>query len=72
LSANPYQTDTALLPHSVVPIFEMSMQITDHAVMTDTPPREPEPETTHDEEALDEALEESFPASDPPATGGVD
>ena len=40
--------------------------------MTDTPPRTPEPETTHDEEALDEALEESFPASDPPATGGAD
>ena len=40
--------------------------------MTDTPPRMPEPETPNDEEALDEALEESFPASDPPATGGVD
>jgi hypothetical protein len=50
----------------------MSTHITDHTVMTETPPWTPEPETTHDEEALDEALEESFPASDPPATGGTD
>lgn len=27
---------------------------------------------SHNEELLDEALEESFPASDPPAVGGVD
>jgi hypothetical protein len=60
----------------------MSIRITDHALMTSTPPRTPEPcpstgkpapsETTHDEDALDEALEESFPASDPPAAGGFD
>lgn len=36
--------------------------------MSETPPREPEP-TEHTEEALDEALEETFPASDPIATG---
>jgi hypothetical protein len=62
----------------------MSMQITDHAAMTNTPPRTPEPgpsagknpptpsNTTHQEDSLDEALEESFPASDPPAIGGYD
>jgi hypothetical protein len=59
----------------------MSTQIADHAAMTNTSPRAPEPgpsagknpptpsETTHQEEALDEALEESFPASDTPAVG---
>jgi len=60
------------------------MQITDHAVMTNAPPRTPQPgsstgvnrpttpEDPHLEDDLDEALEESFPASDPPAVGGAD
>jgi hypothetical protein len=30
------------------------------------------PDKEHMDELLDEALEESFPASDPPAVGGVD
>jgi hypothetical protein len=57
----------------------MSMQITDHAVMTNTPhwTAQPSPSTgkpthsddAHKEDSLDEALEEFFPASDPPAVG---
>ena len=36
--------------------------------MTDPPPRKPnEGKRKHREELLDEALDESFPASDPPA-----
>jgi hypothetical protein len=59
----------------------MLVQTMDQDDMTDSPslapkaglPTEKKPpapsETIHDEEALDEALEESFPASDPPAVG---
>jgi hypothetical protein len=36
------------------------------------PRRPPEPEDQEDRDPLDEALEESFPTSDPPASGQVD
>jgi len=41
------------------------------SIMTNTPKPEAEepPADDHIEEELDEALEESFPASDPPAVG---
>jgi len=37
--------------------------------MSDT--KEQNPHSERDEEDVDKAVEDSFPASDPPATGGV-
>jgi hypothetical protein len=34
-------------------------------------PKEQNPHSERDEDDVDRAVEESFPASDPPATGGV-
>jgi hypothetical protein len=35
-------------------------------------PRPPDREDSDDEDPIDEALEESFPSSDPPASGQID
>lgn len=34
-------------------------------------PKEQNPHSERDEEDVDKAVEDTFPASDPPATGGV-
>ncbi len=39
--------------------------------MTTTKPTEQHPHSHRDEEDVDRAVEDSFPASDPPSTGGV-
>jgi len=39
--------------------------------MSTTKPKEQHPHSHRDEEDVDRAVEDSFPASDPPSTGGV-
>jgi hypothetical protein len=39
--------------------------------MTTTKPKEQLPHSHREEEDVDRAVEDSFPASDPPSTGGV-
>jgi len=39
--------------------------------MTTTKPKEQNPHSHREEEDVDRAVEDTFPASDPPATGGV-
>jgi hypothetical protein len=39
--------------------------------MSTTKPKEQNPHSNRDEEDIDKAVEDTFPASDPPSTGGV-
>ena len=39
--------------------------------MTTTKPKEQNPHSHREEEDVDRAVEDTFPASDPPSTGGV-
>lgn len=39
--------------------------------MTTTKPKEQRPHSHREEEDVDRAVEDTFPASDPPSTGGV-
>ena len=39
--------------------------------MTMTKPKEQHPHSHREEEDVDRAVEDTFPASDPPSTGGV-
>lgn len=39
--------------------------------MSTSKPKEQNPHSNRDEEDVDKAVEDSFPASDPPSTGGV-
>jgi hypothetical protein len=41
------------------------------SAMTTTKPKEQHPHSHREEEDVDRAVDASFPASDPPATGGV-
>jgi len=41
------------------------------SIMSTTKPKEQHPHSHRDEEDVDRAVEDSFPASDPPSTGGV-
>ncbi|MEX3527363.1 MAG: hypothetical protein VB143_09030 [Burkholderia sp.] len=47
------------------------MRALDQAAGKPSPPVRPQPARPAEERRIDRALEDTFPASDPPATGGV-
>jgi hypothetical protein len=58
--------------HPTARFTQSTAQSTDQeSAMTTTKPKEQHPHSHREEEDVDRAVEDTFPASDPPATGGV-
>jgi hypothetical protein len=64
--------DIATMLHPMARFTQSTDQSTDQeSGMTTTKPKEQHPHSHREEEDVDRAVEDTFPASDPPATGGV-